>query len=270
MSKKMVTYSLSLEELSMCLAMINRPDLGQTILRTYYDNLTKEQVDSRMTAASHSLLARGICGLTPEGTPRLEPELEQAILPIAIYDLVFQFNLVTGDNAVSSNIHVRKGKTFTSHNVQVGVIHLLEHGKSIQLPDFLLDILEDYGGKEKIDISAKTTITLGILGHALNASTKKEDVSKILQSLNWDASVIKALCDDLSASSGRGTLVRVEAKSGADEKTIEDAQKRTLLFLKGKTRTWCFEFSSPKDDAVAQVKLVTHKEFSELITAFLN
>jgi hypothetical protein len=270
MSEKMITYSLSLEELSMCLAMLNRPDLGQTILRTYYDNLTKEQVDSRMTAASHSLLARGICGLTPEGTPRLEKDLEQAILPIAVYDLVFQFNLVTGDNAVNSNIHVRKGKTFTSHNVQVGVIHLLEHGAFKQLPDFLLDVLEDYGGKEKIDMSSKTTITLAILGQALNASTKKEDAYKILQSLNWDASIIKALGDDLSASLGRGTLVRVEAKSGTDEKTLEEAPKRTLLFLKGKMRTWCFEFTSPKDDAVAQVKSVTRKEFSEIITAFLN
>jgi len=266
----MTSFSLSVEELAMALAMINRPDLGQMVLKEIYDNLTIEQIDSRMTAASHSLLAHGYCGFTDELKPRLDSKLEQALVTLAIYDITFQLGIVKGGRSINANIHVKNGKAFTSHSVQAGIIHLLEHGVERLLESYLLDILEDYGDEVKLTIPSGLKISMKALSAAAKRADDKSNPIEALQTSLEDSKIGQALAEDISNQVSRVTLIRINAKSGIDDKELLVAPKQVVLLLKSKIRTWYFEFESPDDEATALVELVTRKDFSKKLLKFIE
>lgn len=265
----MTSFSLSVEELAMALAMINRPDLGQMILREIYDNLTTEQIDSRMTAASHSLLAHDYCGFTDELKPRLDSKLEQALVTLAIYDKTFQLSIVKDSRSLNANIHVKNGKAFTSHSVQAGIIHLLEHGVERLLDNYLLDILEDYGNDVKISIHPNLKISMGVLTKAQKLSESNGKSSDVLQIIE-DSKIKDALFEDMVNQVSRVTLIRINANSRLSKDELVNAPKQALLLLKGKSRTWFFDFPSLNDDALATVELVTQKQFSDKLANFIK
>jgi len=268
--QKITSFSLSIEELAMALAMINKAEMGNTLLRSIYDNLTKEQVDSRMTAASHSLLAHGLCGFTNELKPRLDPLLEQALLTLILYDRTFQLSIVKDNHTLNANIHVKNGKAFTSHSTQAGVVHLLEHGKESLLGSYLLDILDDYGDDVDIKIPSGEKISMRTLS---TAAKIVEDKGKPLEVLKLDIDdhlLMEALVEDIQKQVSRVTLIRINAKSGLNDEELLNSKKQALLLLKGETRTWYFEFPSSDDEALATVELVNQKDFHEKLLKFIQ
>lgn len=267
--QKLNSFSLSLEELTMSLSMINRPDLGQILLKSFYDKLTKDQVDSRMTAASHSLLAHGLCGFTSENRPRLISELEQSLLLLASYDYALQFRLVRGDQLINSTIHIKKDKGFTSHTIQAGVVHLLEHGDLTQLAPYMLDVLDNYGDDHDLCIPADCWITMGYLGKMMNSVGQQDGLKDVTKGLNWNEQVSTAFNEDIVNQQSRVTLIRINAKSGSSDEEIKIAPKQALLVLKGKCRTWFFEFPSTEDDVSTHPCVVTRKEFEDTLSAFV-
>ena len=265
----MTSFSLSVEELAMALAMINRPDLGQLVLREIYDNLTTDQIDSRMTAASHSLLAHGYCGFTDELKPRLDTKLEQALVGLAVYDKTFQLGIVKDGRSLNANIHVKHGRTFTSHSVQAGIIHLLENGIERILEKYLLDILEDFGNDVKIGIPPNLKISMGALASATKLSESKGKPGDALQTIE-DSMIRNALLEDIANQVSRVTLIRINANSRLSKDELVAAPKQALLLLKGKSRTWLFDFPSLNDDALSTVELVSRKQFSEKLVNFIK
>ena len=268
--EKMASFSLSIEELAMALAMINKADTGQLLLKSVYDNLTTEQVDLRMTAASHSLLAHRLCGLTDELKPRLDPLLEQALLTLVIYDKTFQLSIVKDGRPLNANIHVKNGKNFTSHSIQAGVVHLLEYGKESLLGDYFLDILEDYGDEVNIKIPSNAKISMKVLSMAAKiAEGKGEPVDSLTLAFDH-LELTEALAEDMKNQVSRVTLIRINAKSGLNNEELLNSDKQALLLLKGRKRTWYFEFPSPGDEAIADIKLVSKKEFHEKFMKFIS
>jgi len=264
------TYSLGLEELAMALGLINRPDLGRDLLLSIYEKISEEQVDSRLTSASHSLLARGFCGVSNSGTPVLRTDFEQALFPLARFDYVFQMSVVRNDVQVNATVHVRKGKAFTSHTTNMGVIHLLEYGDFKQLVPFFLDVLEEFGGKESISASQTSgKVTLGLLGRALGLGQKQAEIADLLKNEEWGNVGAKNLAEDLTHQIIRATILRVETTNETPIEKVREASKRSILLLQGKKRSWLFEFPSTADSAQGTARLVTREEFAKALTVFV-
>lgn len=269
-NERITSLALSIEELAMGLAMINRAEMGSSLLKSTYENLTKDQIDSRMTAASHSLLAHGYCGLTSELKPRLDSHLEQALLSLVIYDKIFQLSIVKNGSTFNANIHVKKGNNFTSHSIQAGVVHMLEYGKESDLESYLLDLLEDYGDEVKLIIPSDLKISISALA---TAAKRGEEKGKAIEALDvsLDSSKIREiLAEDIENQVSRVTFIRIYTKSGINNEELITAPKKVLLLLKSKVRTWYFEFESPEDNATAFLELVSRTEFTKKLAEFLN
>lgn len=268
--ESMKSYLVSLEELVLSYSMVNSPDLGQRVLKEFYDDLTQDQVDSRMVAASHSLLAHGLCGLTEKGTPRLDPEYEKSLLPLINYEALVQMSLVQGESSVNTNIHLNKYGTFTAHSIQAGVVHLLEHSKRQDLQDYILDILEGYGKAENISATSGLKVSLGFLGEALNAILEKDRLDHLVDSLDWGESYKENFSEDLKNQISRATIIKVKVRLGKSGYEIDESDTETILLLNALSRTWCFRFLRPKDEELADVTICSRDQLEKVIRTFLS
>jgi hypothetical protein len=262
-------YSLGLEELAMALGVINCGDLGHSLLTTVYDKLTEEKIEERLTSASHSLMARGLVGITNNSTPVLEKTFEQALFPLAHFDHLIHLSLVQKKEQLTSTIHIRKNISFSSHSVDAGVIHLLEYGNYSDLPSFLGNLFMDsQKNNDGIKLDVDNSITPLILSRATK-ETKQKNIEEIFLSNNWNQKQAKNLAEDISKQIMRGTIVYGKVSGDAQLENLEDIPRQMLWILKGKKRNWVFQFPSTDDNALGSVLQIDKNSFTEIISNFL-
>lgn len=260
-------YSLGLEELAMALGLINRPDMGRQLIASIYDNLNDAQIESRLSSASHSLLARGLAAISGKGSPILESGLEQALFPLVRFDYVLQLSRVRGDDQVGATVHVQKGKSFTSHSIQAGVVHVLEHGLCKNLSAYLRDTFNLGVEKNATSVEHEWTITPGVLGEALRGADPSV-IFSILSNAGVPNNDAKNLADDLAHQTLRGTILRVQANSDADMDQLVSLDKRMLMILGGRKRGWLFEFESTVDETPGKAYTINNSVFQKRIETF--
>jgi hypothetical protein len=261
-----IVYSLSTEELALALGLINRPDLGKNVLSSIYPNINESESDVRLSAASHSLLARAICSLNATGHPVLNSEFENALLPLAKFDYLIQASIVFGDGQVSVTTHVRRKHTFTARLIQGGVVNVLTHGQTLGLPDYFLNIFEEIG----VNGTSKTvqgSITLGDIGKIASAQSQRQ---QILSALGWTNEDSKMLSEDLDNQQIRATIIRMNASDQSTIENLRDTKHQNVLLLKGKTKSWGFRFESTKDEATGQAFLLDRNSFTDMITSLVS
>ncbi|MDI6770678.1 MAG: hypothetical protein QMD04_13530 [Anaerolineales bacterium] len=267
-----VEYSLGIEELALAFGLINRPDLGQQLLQSVYDTLSPQQVDERLASASHSLLARGVSSLSPSGSPLLDKAFEKALLPLVRFDRLFQLSLVIGDGQTSATIHVHDNKTFTAHLVNMGIVRVLTHGPARLLGAYLLNVFDEIGTEQQAGKQgeSKPDIALGLLGKALRmSSTTKEMATLLTTESEWPEADAKALAEDIGGQILRGTILRIEANQDTKLEALEKSPKRSILLLKGKKRSWVFDFSNTVDTAQGKALVVDRPGFEKVIATLI-
>lgn len=269
-SKEVTLFSLGIEELAMSLGIINRADLGRELLSSIYDNLSEDQIDARLSSASHSLLARGLVAISKSGSPILESRLEQAIFPLARFDSLLQVSLVKDDRQVGSTIHIQKDKAFTSHSIQGGVVHVLEHGSYKNLSGFVGDVFNGTEMKGKATGVADWTVTPGILGEAVRMNKDQKGIQELLKNNDVPDSDAKMLSEDLASEKSRATLLKIKADHSLHMDAIKKAPKEMLMYLQGDKRSWVFNFSSTEDSAKGKCQSVDTAQFKKVLTAFIS
>lgn len=265
MSKNITSFSLALEELSLGLGLINRQDLGRQLILSIYENLKEELVEARLSSASHSLLARGLCTISKSGQPSLLPELEQVIFPLAKFDFSIQISIVRDGDTIPMTIHVQRGKCFTVHAVQLGVVHVLEYGEYGELIPYIADMMNNFGDKETDEIGR---ITPDLLGQLLT-SHGRELTSRFID-YGWKSLHIEQLLDDLKRAVFRATLIFVNASDKTEMESIRQSEHKTILLLKGKTRSWIFDFPGSGDQVEGNALLVSREGFRNTLARFLG
>ncbi len=262
-------YSLGLEELSMALGLVNRPDMGKQLLESIYDNLTETQIESRLSSASHSLLARGLAAISEKGGPVLEGGLEQALFPLIRFDYVLQISRVRDGKQVGATVHVQKGKSFTSHSIQAGVVHVLEHGSWKNLANYLMNtfpLLDEKGIKTE---ELPWPVTPGILGEALRGG-KLSAIIKILVRSGMPSADAENLAEDLAHQTLRGTILRVKANGEINMEKLAAVDKQMVMILSGKARNWLFEFNSTSDASTGKIWTINRQNFQKRIESFAS
>jgi hypothetical protein len=269
-SKNLVTkYSLGLEELALALGLINRPDLGRDLLKAYDESLTAEQVGQRLLAAGHSLMARGLSGISSEGHPRLSAHLEQAVFPLARYDSLLHMSIVRQGTQASTTIHVLQGRMFTSHFAVMGVVQVLEYGPYEALLAFLEDPLEDFLGGSSIPSKGNSGhIHLDLLGE--NTNQDQAAIQSALTAEGWASDWASWLAEDLSHQVCRATLLHVATTADDPIELAQNAPTRSLLMLRGPERSWQIKFSTIKDNPLGSARLVNSKAFKQTLASFVQ
>lgn len=261
-------FSLGLEELAMALGIINCADLGRDLITATYGALSPEVMDARLTSASHSLLARGLAAITKSGNPTLETRLEEALFPLARYDYLLQLSMVKEGGQATASVHVQKGKAFTSHSIQGGVVHVLEHGPNNLLAGYLQDLFGADIQNGKTSGQMQWSITPGILGQALKMKTAPE-IQMLLQEQGLPDLDGQNLANDLLNQRLRGTILRVNAGPSLPMDAIKNAPKTMLLILQGQKHTWAFDFPGADDNLRGMAQVVNRASLQALFEKFV-
>jgi hypothetical protein len=267
--KQTDVYSLSMEEVSLALGMSGNPDLGSSMLREVYPELAPERADALLTAASHSMLARNLCRMGAEGTIELDPDFKMAVEPLHHFDYLLTLTLVYADSQVGVILRVQRGRRFTSQLVKAGVVHVLESGESQGLGNFLLGVLQVFGHDNQGAAPAQNLkLNLGTVKEAIEAVGKGQPAASLFKQAGWNDGDADAVGEDFAFSSGRIVLVRLEAGDVTPAAQAEDAPRQTLLGVKGKARSWVFEFPGSRPETPGTAHQVTKMEFEQVIRRF--
>jgi len=269
-NRNILAFSLGLEELAMAMGLINRPDIGRELMLSTYPDLSDEEIDSRLTSSSHSLLARGLCTISDgRNMPTLDSDLEQVLLPLIRFDYLLQMSVVREETSVNASVHVLKDNTFTSHAIYSGVIHVLEYTAYRELANYLQDVFEEFGEDGPLKIE-NAPINLGVIGRVLEKSADGAQAESLLVEAGWKKADAKKLVQDMDNQVFRATILRIKATHETPLEELKDIPTRSLLLLMGKKRSWLGEFSSTADNAKGTLQLVDKQTFYNKLKEFVE
>lgn len=259
-------YGLSLEELALAFSLINRADAGRNLLASIYPEATEAEASARLSAASHSLLARNLCTINERGHPILDSALEKTLLPLFKFDCFYQISVVIGETQTNAVVHVRLRDSFTARTVQAGVVHVLDTGPSRSLAEYFDEIFADVRGKTNMEVQAP--LTPGLLGQALERRNDLNECQNMLVGAGWTRELAQQLAEDLHNQVLRATLLRINASDETFEEQTKSSHHRVLMLLKGKMRGWGFMFDNTSDDASGRARQVNREGLKRLFQDF--
>lgn len=267
-SSTLMEYTLSAEEFSMALSLINRPDLGKAVLNEVFGELSSTAIEERLKAASHSLLARGYARIGTNGIAMLSDDLQKALTPIVAFKGMIQV-VVNGTATIIMNAHLGTHGDATSHWVEQGVVHRILYGSQEHLVDMVSRI-----------VSIPQTIPARLAALIQSGNSKilmetfaeltgmdAEKITKVLLNEGWDSALSEALRDDLIQPLVRGSVCYLDVDAVNIEKQNPEMAVTGLYYLVGKSG-WILTFSKTEKEPIGLLIPGTRanfeKQFKEL------
>lgn len=268
------TYNLSLsvDELALCFSLINSPTQGRAILSETYGQLTESEIQERLIAASHSLLARRIAEITSEATVKLSAEIEWLLYPLLRYYRVIQVMITDSEGLPTiTNIHLGTNHKFTAHRVEQGVVHALWHGDEAALCPLIEEWLSPWKEMpmslaQEIQ-SKEQKIALSRLAELQSLSVK--DAQRALVSDGISTPVASELAIDGTHSLKRGSIVFIDTSPENVANLDTNRAGPGILWITGEKITWIFAFEEVHDAAVGKIVIGSQGAFHKLFQDFL-
>jgi hypothetical protein len=266
-SREIYIQNLGAEELALAFSMINRPDMGRRLLQSISPKISNEQIEARLTSASHSLAARNLVDITENGKARINAKLEQALLPLVKFDKVIQLSRITKEESFFYSVHIHRDRLFTSHLIKKGVIHLIEYGDHSILAEYLMNKFHDFDKQgTKLKIENNHNLTLGLLGKLMKVHEKIEAVRQQLKEAGLSDDVVAQLGADIVDHHMRGSFIFQTANAKGISKNEKYQAGNSILLLAGKQNNWVFEFPKTDDREVAVISPDGRQAFSQILS----
>lgn len=254
------TFTLTLETLAYCLALINRPELSQEFLVKQYAPLTSEKLGEIYKNANSMLLKANLCTNLKNGAVYLDPGLEKALFPIAKHDFILQTDIVRPNFQSFATVYSQSKGQFCSM-IKKGTQIYLEYGDSRALANYLFLLYQDFG------LGSTETLpdsSLNIHFDTLMSLVDQKDAATMPEGLNAEAlpeEVKQMLWVDFKHRAYRASIRQI-----ASERSKSDA---TLLLLKGDERNWLFKFASTDNNPLGSVLLINRDQYMKEVQAYL-
>lgn len=265
-------FSLGSEEYALVLSLMGKPQDGHIVLANAHPDLPQIDIDALLSSASHSLLARGFCIIPAKGNqPLVEITLKQAVDCLLRYQEVFYLNVVTGDDPLQWTLHVSSSQGFCAHLNKANMVHLLEHGSKSILGQYLSETLGGILGLTEIPVKHfEEEIQLDVLTNLLEIIKGDPIEAELIKQVGWEKEKVELLLEDITHQVLRGTLLQVKTDDVESPEKYSLAKKATLFFLKGKQRTWTFQFPSADATVKGIARVCDSKDFHDILTATVN
>ena len=249
--------SFSADEVALLFSLMNKPELGRSVLETTYGEIGETVIEEKMTTASHSLLARQHVRISEKDIIIVEENVESLLSPLVVFDGMIQFSL--NENADEgpniTNIYLSKKDKFAAHVIDLGVVHKITSGSIDEMPELIsgwVNLPDKYPPKifEKLEKS-DYSIKMAAFAELMSFSPKRG--AEELEKLDIDSDIAMALAEDACRPKLRGSIVRVEYTSENPNEVNFDEAGAGLLYIVGKNAGWLLIFDSAVDDTVGRI-----------------
>lgn len=258
-------YRLSIEELAFALGVIGGVEVASAFLLTTLGKLKDDDLSGRLTAASHSLLARELLTIE-EGKGKLVTGLAEVVTAIVASTRTIRCNEVSreGERVIT---FFASDTAIVEHELQNGVVAVLA-----RLPDAqsVVARLSAFiaNGKTQADARAKTVgvVPMSVL-EQFNQATSAQSPEKARQELikaGIESGVAAKLVQDLASATARGSalLVTTDAEGAP-------VSNRGFLFSKGPQHLWLFNIQ-PTEPPQAEILPGTPSTLRQLCAVLLS
>jgi hypothetical protein len=215
------------------------------------------------------LAKRGLCTVTSQGLAILASDLELALFPLIRFDYIIQAGIQGDEGQSSAAIYVQRGRKFSAYLVAPHGRHVLEHGQTERLPDYLGALLMNFAAKCPAHPDWGFEITLERL-QGLFEKHSTDIRRDVLAKNGAPKTAIQSLANDLEKPAYRASLLRLNAGSQTQREQAAKLDKPTLLLLQGKGQAWIFHFPASKTDSRGLAQSVDRQGFEAALAAFVG
>lgn len=228
-------YELSIEEVAYAMGVLGGTEVATGFLLALLGERPRLEIEGRLLAASHALVARGYLDFNPDtGEKWLEQDLKTTIEPMVKNDYSLRCSKATesGEEVITFFV---ASDMLIKHHLQRSVVSVIE-----TLPDWKVAVGELVSFFELSRKDAENDLIATVPGSlfdllrldALLESAR--DAMAALMKHGVSESEADTLLNDLQNSVYRGSIVKLGSK---EERTASD---KGLLLLKGRNRPWLF------------------------------
>jgi|GEM_PF-5348998 len=248
----MHNYTLSIEEFAFALGTVGGTEAALGFMTSTLGALPDHDRTSRLTAASHSLLARGLIRYDAAANLRsTEPPFKRMLLGVLQAIATIRCTRVHAGQTDAQTVFVSPGLAVSSQVINAVTITLdvVEHwaGCVTRIADFI---------QAQSDTPAEPiTLTPVTLLDALNAAPSPEADGRaetVLRQANVDPELARRIVQQTRAATMRGSVLSMRAEDPG--LAAEQANLRAdvgFLFSAGPSSGWLFAVEPDKADTVA-------------------
>lgn len=272
----METFSLSVEELAISFSFTGKPDFGKLSLVETFTDLSPSKAEERLTAATHSLIARGFLQIRNR-TLTLKNSLSKALSLISTSDGCIISLIITkqSSNIRSINFHC-SDDGFTAHWVQYGIVHhIIYDNDTRNLTETLISLLpSDIYYKEDNELNEYLYISASELINKMESISNSGSIDHGISPEYGTQKISAGLLRDIKNMTWRGviTFTRKEdldiplaiSPSTDQEDTVMRRNIPVIIFFKG-LRSWLLAFPA-NETPLGRLTLLTEENLKEHVS----
>lgn len=234
-------FTLTVEEMALLFSLIGQPQTGQKLMAAYLGEITEAEARARLLAASHSLMARGLLTLGPEG-PLMDSSLAQTVKGLSRPNFSIRYSRSTQEAEFALAYHFYQD-AILEHRLEQGMVHHL-----VEVPDASVVIKGGllFFGLPQAQPFTAVPIRMDI--RSLLNLKDVEDPAAVEASLRQTGAAeesLPLLAEDLARPRYRGSALRVQY-----DRQGNPYSENGFLLLHGPQRLWLISLSgSTKDTA---------------------
>lgn len=262
----------SVDEVALLFSLINQGEVGKSILQQAYGKISSSSLEDRLTAASHSLLARGHVSLTDNNILVLDPDIESLLFPLIKFSNILQ--VTVNENQKSGpeirNVYLGTKADFTALQIRNGVIYDFTYGNVGWLVEFVAGWL-DLPQTNPFEMDLQRNHPLVPMEKYAELSTKPfPQALKGIQQMGYSGQLAETFTQDSCAPLKRGTVVLTDINSENFQNKDTSEAGAGFLFVVGRKHGWLLKFSAANDRAMATVLPGTTQQAIVEITKILG
>lgn len=269
--------SLSTEEMALVYSLLSLPTSAKTLLFEMYGELPPAIVEEKLVTASHSLIARGMVTLSEKVTVILHDMIAEIFTPLILFKNKLQvlFNDYGREEdpiVRATDYYLGNKGNFTSHEIDLGVVHHLFHGDLPSLAEFVTGSLR-LPGQNSEDIQdnlSGKSFSMKMAEYPALEEMGQEQALAALRYNGFEPSIAEPLSEAICTPVRRGSAILVDVSSETLETKDYSKTGPGFFWLIGEKSSWIMSFDDTDMETIATILPGTAQTAEKLLKGLLE
>jgi len=269
--------SLSTEEMALVYSLLGLPTSAKTLLFEMYGELPPQIVEEKLVTASHSLIARGMVTLSEKVTVILHDKIAEIFTPLILYKNKLQvlcndYGREEDPIVRATDYYLGKKGYFTSHEIDLGVVHHLFHGDLPSLAEFVTGSLRLPGqnSEESPDNLSEKSFPLKMADYPALEEMGQAQALAMLKSNGFEPSIAEPLSEAICNPVRRGSAILLDVNSETLETKDYSKTGPGFFWVIGEKSSWIMSFDDTDMETIATILPGTPQMAEKLLKKLLE
>lgn len=271
LSQDITHISLSVDETALLFSLMDQAETGKIILSDTYGEITPETLENKLTAASHSLLARQFVAITNDSKIQIKDEIQKVFLPLIQFKNILQLTKNTNNNKFEiCNMYISLNNYFTALSIVTGVVYEFFHGSIENIGNIIKKYIlfpENLSYSDFFSTHAPEIVMSDFSN--LNSLTYQDQII-LLSKTGLPQNICKTIIKSLQSQHSRGSVIITDINSdNYHSKNVEEAGGG-FIYTIGSESSWLLNFDQTNDRTKAKINPGTISQLDNEITRLIK